>query len=250
MKNKYLIQFAALILVAFILGACGKKDEFKPNLLLNTNSNGNIDVYMNLNDFYIELGATAWDNFDGEITENIEITHNIEALEETEALGEQEPYVYLDSGATVEVGEYIVTYSITDAAGNTETKERNVTIRNEMYKFQREYIITKTNLTDHDDPEVVYESDVEYDDAINNRIWFKDLGGSGNDIFADIIGDTVFIPVQTFDDDFNVKQVVEIAEGGYAGTVNRGNYGIDIIYVASYGGSSASEEFHEVFKKK
>jgi len=247
MKRKYFSQVAVVFLIALLIGACGKKDTFKPDLFLNTDENGNFDVYINLNDFYIELGATAFDNFDGEITQNIEITHNIEALDEASALGAQEPYVYLDSGATVEAGEFIVSYSITDEAGNNETKERKVFVRNEMYKFERAYIITKTNLSDPDDPEYTYESDVEFDTEINNRIWFNDLGGSGNDVFADIVGNDVYIPVQTFDDDFNVKQ---IDEDGKAGTINRGNYGIEITYVASYGGTSASQEYHEVFQKQ
>lgn len=68
---------------------------------------GDNSTELTLGDFYEELGATATDNIDGEITEAIEISGVIN---------------------TAKAGQYIVTYSVTDKAGNIATITRTVNV--------------------------------------------------------------------------------------------------------------------------
>lgn len=76
-------------------------DDEKPTITLN----GNNPLYIKLNSNYEELGATASDNCDGDISENIEITGDID---------------------TSKTGEYQITYSITDENGNQNSVIRRI----------------------------------------------------------------------------------------------------------------------------
>lgn len=63
---------------------------------------------LNLNDNYVELGATAADEIDGNITNQINITSSLNTSKE---------------------GNYIITYSVSDKAGNTTTINREVIVK-------------------------------------------------------------------------------------------------------------------------
>ena len=68
---------------------------------------GDNSTELTLGDVYEELGATAVDNTDGDITEAIEITGEINMAK---------------------AGQYVVTYSVTDKAGNNATAERTINV--------------------------------------------------------------------------------------------------------------------------
>lgn len=78
-------------------------DNIKPELVLN----GISEVNVVMNGQYIEQGATATDNYDGDITDNIIITNNIDLTKP---------------------GEYKVTYEIKDSSNNTTTLDRIVNV--------------------------------------------------------------------------------------------------------------------------
>lgn len=59
-------------------------------------------------DTYTELGAVAVDNRGGDITANITVSGTVE---------------------TKTVGNYIITYSVTDVSGNTATEARTVIVQ-------------------------------------------------------------------------------------------------------------------------
>ncbi|MCB9251422.1 MAG: DUF5011 domain-containing protein [Flavobacteriales bacterium] len=81
------------------------KDQTAPVLTLN----GSDTVYLEvIKDTYVEDGATAMDNKDGNITNTILITGSVN---------------------TNMVGTYIVTYSVNDVAGNNASKQRVVIVR-------------------------------------------------------------------------------------------------------------------------
>ncbi len=79
-------------------------DDIAPVIILN----GNSPISLNVGDVYTELGATATDNVDGDITANISISGNVD---------------------TSTAGMYVVRYNVSDAAGNAATEViRNVNV--------------------------------------------------------------------------------------------------------------------------
>jgi len=75
------------------------KDNIAPSIKLN----GNEKVIVKINSEYKELGATAIDTIDGDLSTNIKIESNID---------------------TSKIGDYKVTYRITDKSGNNNLIER------------------------------------------------------------------------------------------------------------------------------
>ncbi|WP_420573452.1 immunoglobulin-like domain-containing protein [Kordia sp.] len=63
--------------------------------------NGSDVITLNLGDVYVELGATATDNLDGDLTANISITGAVD---------------------TSTAGTYLIRYNVSDAAGNAATE--------------------------------------------------------------------------------------------------------------------------------
>jgi PKD repeat protein len=78
-------------------------DVTLPTITLNGNPSPSIEAGFGFTDD----GATAMDNIDGNISSNIVVTGSVD---------------------TLLVGEYILTYTITDAAGNSASVQRKVTI--------------------------------------------------------------------------------------------------------------------------
>ena len=69
--------------------------------------NGDNPMIVKQGDPYVEPGATAVDNFDGDVSDNIEISGDVD---------------------TSTIGTYTVTYTVSDSAGNTATAERTVNV--------------------------------------------------------------------------------------------------------------------------
>ena len=82
------------------------KDSIVPTITLN----GNNKTIVKINTEYNELGATAFDNVDGEISDKIEIINNVD---------------------TSKIGDYKIIYKVTDKAGNSTIQEREVLVRND-----------------------------------------------------------------------------------------------------------------------
>ncbi|WP_449355322.1 immunoglobulin-like domain-containing protein [Virgibacillus natechei] len=78
-------------------------DEVEPEIALN----GENPMELEVGSTYEEPGATAEDNVDGDLTDSIEISGEVN---------------------TEEAGEYTITYTVTDEAGNTATEERTVNV--------------------------------------------------------------------------------------------------------------------------
>ena len=68
---------------------------------------GEAEIYVNAGETYAEPGWTAQDNVDGDLSERVQVSDTVER--------------YL-------AGDYVVTYSVKDAAGNTATAQRTVTV--------------------------------------------------------------------------------------------------------------------------
>ena len=86
----------------FSVGTVTGPDETAPVITLNGGS-----VTLDLNEAYVEAGATASDDTDGDISASIQISGSV------------------DSST---VGTYTITYSVSDAAGNSASTTRSVTV--------------------------------------------------------------------------------------------------------------------------
>ena len=109
-----------------------REDKTKPELKLN----GNDHIYVTLGNGYKDSGATATDNCSGDLTEKIETSGsvNINSL-----------------------GDYKITYKVTDDHGNTSTIERTVTVQKE--------IVRRSASLGCGEPGVIY---LTFDDGPNN----------------------------------------------------------------------------------
>lgn len=81
-----------------------KKDTKKPDIILI----GEKEVMINQNDTYVDSGASATDNVDGDITSKIKVSGLVD---------------------TSKVGTYTLTYSVTDKAGNKAEVTRKIIVR-------------------------------------------------------------------------------------------------------------------------
>ncbi len=86
-----------------------REDKDAPEIKLN----GNSHVYVTLGNIYTDGGATASDKCDGDLTEKIETTGTVD---------------------TNTLGDYEITYKVSDKAGNTTEVKRTVTVQKQVVK--------------------------------------------------------------------------------------------------------------------
>src|SRR5699024_6650145 len=79
------------------------EDDEAPVITLNDDK----PIELEVGETYEEPGATAEDNVDGDLTDDIEITGEVN---------------------TNKVGDYTITYTVSDAAGKETVKDRRITI--------------------------------------------------------------------------------------------------------------------------
>lgn len=95
MKKRLIFIFQFFLIAAIIiLISCNKNDDTNPPTMTLI---GNESVYSQKDSTYIDQGATAYDEEDGDITSKIVVTDNINIYTE---------------------GTYHVYYNVTDNAGN------------------------------------------------------------------------------------------------------------------------------------
>ncbi len=86
-----------------------REDKTIPEITLN----GNEHIYVTLGSGYKDAGALATDNCSGDLTEKIETTGSVDVNT---------------------LGDYTMTYTVTDEYGNTAIKERTVTVQKQVVK--------------------------------------------------------------------------------------------------------------------
>lgn len=116
-KKTSIIMLALLIIIS-----CKKRDEIKPIISLK----GNKEIILNINEKYEELGVTAEDNIDGDISEKIKI----------QIFKENEPVEVIDSKNP---GKYLVVYKVRDS------------YQNESLPVSRVVMVVKKELEDKTD---------------------------------------------------------------------------------------------------
>ena len=199
-----------IIIIAAISFSCKKsKDTTLPIITLN----GNYTITDTLNKPYVELGATASDNKDGNITSKIAISGSVDC----------------DS-----MGSYSIIYTVYDAAGNKNTAERIVNVINTAEFISGTYTVAD-KWTGSKDTTKNYTASISTSITHNNIILIRNFGGFGNSVIvnATVSGNNLNIPQQT------PSGVIPALTNGLngSGTINTSTGTININYNADWGGS-------------
>lgn len=95
----------------FCLGSAQAQDSIPPVITLNPGSTGSIELNCT-NAPYVDPGATAYDNRDGNLTVAIKVKGNVN---------------------TRRPGKYTLTYTVTDVSGNSDTAYREIVVESKRY---------------------------------------------------------------------------------------------------------------------
>jgi len=182
MKKISLVFVAVTVIGLFSFTGCKQKDTTPPKIFLSaTDPDSTI-----LNAMYIIPSATADDNFDGAtLTNKIAVTHNIPMTNEDPLTHSGETKL-----ASVNMNDYVITYKVTDNAGNKTSRQLHVVVYNQFVKYATYYQIKRegdenvaTNY-DYTDGKTAY---LAPDKKINWRFNFPKLSDiSGLKIFGDV----------------------------------------------------------------
>ncbi len=165
---KYFLTAANITLVfaTFLFTGCSKKNDINaPFVTLNGS-----DKTISLQGTYVEEGATARDDKDGVLTPTVS-----------------------GSVDTKHAGAYTLTYSATDAAGNTGTAKRTVIVKNDVASMAGIYNCTMIGQPN-------YEQTITPSSTINGMILFSRFGNYENNtaIYAVVTGTgDIILPSQT-----------------------------------------------------
>jgi hypothetical protein len=172
MKRNILAVTAFTLLTGSILFTSCKKDDITDPVVTLVGT----DMTVSLQGTYTDPGATADDNKDGKITPTTSGSVN-----------------------TNLTGVYEITYTATDAAGNSASVTRNVTVKNDADGINGTYNVAGTQ-TAGGTQTYTYVQTIMASTTRNNRIIFGKLGDyAGNtNIYADIVGNSsIDMPSQT-----------------------------------------------------
>jgi hypothetical protein len=161
-----------IILVMLGFQSCKETDDLPPILTLI----GDTLIIHPLNTVYIDPGATATDETDGNLTDNIYVENTV-----NENL----------------VGNYTITYKVVDEAGNEAAPiSRTVSVINQGWIYMGTYNLNESQ--NYPGQETCnYDVVVDADSTINYRILFTDFACQiGQNIFADVTDTAVVIPYQ------------------------------------------------------
>lgn len=207
--NVFFILFALLVIGL----SCKRKDQTPPKIFITGDSIQRVIV----ESYYKDKGATADDNFDGaEIGSRISIVYDIAGL----------PSGITDwknlEGWTNKTGEYTVTYSVTDDAGFTTSKDRKVEVYNQADKFAVDYYAKKTSANPISPMTSDYSGismSVTTDSKKNNRMLLPKLSKiSGLKIYGDIRDSVIWTGTDSI-----IRKYIHIPAQGKTGTMDNGN---------------------------
>ncbi|MDD2435911.1 MAG: DUF5011 domain-containing protein [Bacilli bacterium] len=162
------------------------KDTISPTIQLKGSNN----ITLVLNEPYQEYGYQVSDNHDKELDDKVIITNNVN---------------------NKVVGDYIVTYSITDSSNNTATTERYVTVK------KPNIIKPKPIEKGDDETTTIIEEGVYLNNWTNNGLYLKGKLKGSNESFS-----LKFKKVT--DDTFEeIQKLEKINNNEYHGTINFSN---------------------------
>lgn len=163
MKTKKTVP--ALIILAFIIiiSSCKKEEDADITAPVIT-LNGNTPVSVIIGTTYTDAGATATDDVDGDISASIITASTVN---------------------TVTKGVYAVTYTVSDAAGNTAIATRTVNVLNSADYLAGGYsvvdVVTGNNAGTH-----IYNVSVSTSDSVNNKLFIRNFGEFGSSVYVEI----------------------------------------------------------------
>jgi len=173
MKKTILFSASALAFTigTVLLSSCAKEDTSAPVVTIT----GGSTMMVSLNGTFTAPAATAEDDEDGDISTSITTSGTV------------------DEDQT---GNYTITYSATDAAGNVGTADLVVTVENDAADWADTYNVfdTVAGTLYFNYAQVVTASE-----TVNNRLHFNKFADySGNTgIYADVTGSSITLPSQT-----------------------------------------------------
>ncbi len=172
MKTGFLVKLLLLILPIFLLFSCNESDDSVPIITLKSSDS----LSHVLNQVYVDPGATAIDETDGDISSSIYIDNQV-----NENL----------------VGEYTVTYNVVDQAGNeAKSASRWVYVYNTASVYDSLYYVNEQKIFPEYE-EYNYSNFIVADTSVNQRVYISSLAGNlGQFIYADITDSVIVIPFQ------------------------------------------------------
>ncbi|MBN2175082.1 MAG: DUF5011 domain-containing protein [Bacteroidales bacterium] len=179
---KYWAIFGLFLIIAGSV-SCKKTDDLPPVLTLK----GDTLVSHILNTTYVDQGATATDETDGNLNSEI----------------------FIDNAVNEDlVGEYTVTYKVLDKAGNEAAPvSRTVQVYNQGWIYMGAYHLSESETFTGSDT-CSYDIIVGADSSLNYRLNFSDFVCQyGHQVFADVIDTTIIIPFQLLSDTIPVISV-------------------------------------------
>jgi hypothetical protein len=163
---------AVVVCIIVFFAACKQDDTTPPKF----NMSGGSTITLSLNTPFNDPGVTADDDEDGSVT----VTNNISPTN---------PNVNL-------TGHYIITYTATDAAGNSDQITRNVIVVNDAAFMAGAYHTD----TDSSTCGLNYTDGIIPSTTINNRIIFNQIGRCTNadkKLMADVDFSTATVTIVT-----------------------------------------------------
>ena len=174
MNKRSLVLSAFMLTISAVLYTGCKKDDEPPTISLN----GANPQTVTLQGTYTELGATANDPEDGDITSSI-LTDASEVDADTK-------------------GTYEVHYEVTDSDGNFSDAHRTVNVENSAEEFAGTYAVVDSCGTFPGGDIFNYSQIVTTSDIDDGRIQFNKFADYSNNsgIYADVNGNSISLPTQ------------------------------------------------------
>jgi len=202
MKTK--ISILSLLASGMLFTTSCKKDDVDAPIVTITGNN----MTVSLQGTFTDPGATANDDKDGAITPVVSGVVN-----------------------TNLTGDYILTYSAVDAAGNTGTATRKVMVVNDAADMNGTYNVAGTPGA------YSYVQTITASTTLNRRITFGKLGNYTNNsgIYADVVGTNITLPSQTA-----VGVGNPAANRAFSGTGTKNATGLTLTYTETTNGQAAT----------
>jgi hypothetical protein len=172
--KRMLLSIAALTMLfgATLLTSCTKDDVTAPVITLL----GDASVDVVLGTTYTDAGATADDATDGDLTSSIVVDNAVNANI---------------------AGTYYVTYTVSDAAGNTATKKRTVNVKNSLSNYTGSYAATDDYNSDGT-VDYTWTETITASSTVNNELVFSKFANyTGCNLKVDVSGSSITGSLQT-----------------------------------------------------
>ena len=188
-KRFIFLSLTSIIFALFLLNRCKKDDTTPPVITLK----GNKIITLNLGEKFVDPGVTATDNKDGNLTSKVQVIGNN----------------YNDTLA----GEFIIGYTVEDAAGNTALEATRILhIKTDL--LAGKYLVSENDSTS-------YNITVSQSDSIYNELIVNNFGSysTGINIKMLINQKIISIPLQLI----NITNISDTISGlgtggGYNGS--------------------------------